>query len=103
MGGGGGEAAKNSLMILEEEMLLQAENRAVAGRPQNFQAESTDQLFSSLWVDVRVIILNSMLPFSLHTERKHPVPGTESDAPRLYFQPYRCRSDYGHNDTMTGL
>ena len=31
----GGEAGKNSLMILDEEMLLQAENRAVAGRPQN--------------------------------------------------------------------
>lgn len=30
---------------------------------QNFQAETKDKLFSSLGVDLRVIILNSMLPF----------------------------------------
>lgn len=48
-------------------------------------------------------ILNSMLPFFLHTERKHPVPGTESDVSWFYFQAHRWHYDYPHNNTITGF
>lgn len=100
---GVGKNNKNFLLILDEAALLQAEIRTMESGPQSFQADHTDQSFSCLRVYLRVIILNSMLPFSLHTERKHPVPGTESDVARFCFQPYRCHSDCGHKGTMTGL
>lgn len=84
-------------------VLLQAEIRTDESSDQNFQAESTVQWFSLRGVYLRVIIQHSMLPFSLHAERTHPVPGTGSDMSWFYFQPYRWHYDYLDNSTITGF
>lgn len=96
-----GKKKKSLWMILDNKGVTPGRKKTERSN-QNFQAETKDKLFSSPGVDLRVIIMNSMLPFFFSTQRKkHPVPGTESDMSWFYFHPHRWHFDYLHNNTIT--